>query len=255
MARQLRHWIAEPSTCAYLPSRWASLEYRLLLDVTGRELDALLERGWRRFGPAYFRPACSSCSACIPLRIPVDRFRLSKSQRRVWNKVKDRIRVDVGPPRVDDARLELYDRWHRFQGSKRDWPVDTLEADEYHQQFAFPHPCGQELTYWDTEAEDSDEPRLVGVAITDVTPSALSSVYTYYDPEYAHLSLGTASVLFQIEEARALGKAWVYLGYRVLGCRSSEYKARFQPHQLMVRGFALTEAPLWEDIDGRWTET
>ncbi|MEO1234138.1 MAG: hypothetical protein AAFZ18_35110, partial [Myxococcota bacterium] len=58
VARQLRHWVAEPSPCAYLPDRLATLEYRLLLDVTGPELDAILERGWRRFGPAYFRPAC-----------------------------------------------------------------------------------------------------------------------------------------------------------------------------------------------------
>lgn len=246
--------MAEPSVCAYLPDRLATLEYRLLLDVSGRELDALLERGWRRFGPAYFRPACRICHACVPLRIPVERFRPSKHQRRVWNKVKDRIRVEEGVPTVDKGRLALYHRWHETQGSKRDWPADTLDAEEYYHQFAFPHPCGRELTYWDEAPASGGGPKLVGVAITDVTHRALSAVYTYYDPDYERLSLGTASILFQIERARHTGRPWVYLGYRVLGCPSSEYKGRFQPHQLLETPCGLEARPEWKEIEGRWAE-
>lgn len=252
MARQLRHWVAEPSHCAYLPDRLATLEYRLLLDVTPVELDALLSRGWRRFGPAYFRPACSACQACEPLRVPVEAFRMSKQQRRVWNKVKDRLRVVEGRPRVDDPRLELYHRWHAAQGGKRDWPTDTLDAEEYYHQFAFPHPCGRELSYWDDTPEGGGPPKLVAVAITDFTPAGLSAVYTYHDPDYARLSLGTASVLFQIDWARRTGRPYVYLGYRVQGCRSSEYKGRFQPHQLLSSGFDLDRPPEWVEVAGRW---
>lgn len=252
MARQLRHWLAEPSRCAYLPDRLATLEYRLLLDVFPEELDALLARGWRRFGPAYFRPACASCSACVPLRVPVARFRPSKTQRRVWNKASARLRVEAAPPRVDARRLELYHRWHAVQGDKRDWPTDTLDAEEYYHQFAFPHPSGLELSYWDDAPPGGGPARLVGVAITDVTPRALSAVYTFYDPDYAGLSMGTASVLFQIERARAEGRPFVYLGFRVKGCASSEYKGRFQPHQLLEGFCPLDAEPVWAEVAGRW---
>ncbi|MBX2810155.1 MAG: arginyltransferase [Myxococcales bacterium] len=253
MARQLRQWVAEPVACAYLPDEQATLEYRLLLDVSGDELDVLLELGWRRFGPAYFRPACSACSECVPLRIPVDRFRMSKQQRRVWNKVQDRLEVVEQSPQIDEQRLQLYRRWHVAQGQKRDWPSDNMDRTDYYHQFAFPHPCGRELSYWDHSPASGPSPRLVGIAITDVTPSALSAVYTYYDPEYAKLSLGTASVLFQLQRARDTGRDWLYLGYRVSGCPSSEYKHRFQPHQLLTYSAASAQTQ-WEDVAGRWSK-
>ncbi len=245
MARQLRHWVAEPSTCAYLPDRIARLEYRLLLDVTPTELDALLDRGWRRFGPAYFRPACGSCQACVSLRIPVAEFRPNKSQRRAYNKTKDWLRVEEGRPRVDARRLDLYHRWHLGRGATRGWASDHLDAEEYRYQFAFHHPSARELTYWDDRSSGSGPPRLIGVAMTDITPNGLSAVYTYHDPDYAAFSLGTVSILHQIERARALGRRWVYLGYRVLGCRSSEYKASFRPHELLEASCAFDEQPRW----------
>ncbi len=54
--------VERPHPCAYLPNQSASLELQVLLDVSAGELEALLERGWRRFGPVYFRPGCASCS-------------------------------------------------------------------------------------------------------------------------------------------------------------------------------------------------
>lgn len=223
-----------------------------MIDVDGVELDALLERGWRRFGPAYFRPACAGCRECVPLRIPVAEFKMSKQQRRVWNRAKDRIRVEVSEPIVDDARLELYARWHASQGDKRDWPPDSLDGEEYRQQFAFPHPCGRELSYWDDEPEEGGPPKLIGVAITDFTPNALSAVYTYHDPDYAKWSLGTLSILFQLEQTRESGRPYLYLGFRVKGCASSEYKGKFQPHQLLSSFCGFGRPPEWVDVLGRW---
>src|SRR5581483_4512526 len=69
--------------CAYLEGRPAMLDVRLLTDVSPEETEYLVERGWRRFGPEYFRPICRGCEACVSLRVPVARFRFTKSQRRV----------------------------------------------------------------------------------------------------------------------------------------------------------------------------
>lgn len=240
MARQLKHFIAEPSECAYLPDRNASLEYRLLIDVNELELEHLLERGWRRFGPAYFRPACLGCRECVPLRVPVQRFRRSKQQRRVWNRGV-RFRTEVCEPRVDSERLELYDRWHAERAFARGWSNDEIDPEQYFHQFAYPHPCIREYSLRDTEDGD----RLVAVAIVDETPGALSAVYTFHDPEYRRFSLGTLSILRQLEQAALRDKRYVYLGYRVLGCPSSEYKARFLPHELMTAWVGFDAEPRW----------
>src|SRR6202044_2127984 len=79
----LERVVEKPHACSYLPGRQASLEVEGLLDVSPAEMQTLLEHGWRRFGPMYFRPACSPCAECIGLRLPVARFAPSKTQRRV----------------------------------------------------------------------------------------------------------------------------------------------------------------------------
>lgn len=242
VARQLQHFVAEPSTCAYLKDRQASLEYRLMLDVSPEELDHLLARGWRRFGPAYFRPRCRGCSECVPLRIPVLTFRRSRQQRRAYNRCRD-LRLVVGTPVVDAARLELYRAWHEMQGDARGWSREDITEQEYHHQFAFPHPSAREFAYYDDRAPGGS--RLVCVSIVDDTPLALSAVYTYHHPAYRKLSLGTASILFQLEAAARSNKRWVYLGYRVKDCLSSVYKSRFRPHELLVGWPEFDEVPTW----------
>jgi arginyl-tRNA--protein-N-Asp/Glu arginylyltransferase len=242
VARQIEHFVSEPRGCAYLPSELASLEYRVLLDVDVHEWDALLERGWRRFGPAYFRPKCPDCDECVPLRVPVEPFRPSRNQRRVLAR-NEGLRIEIGVPRVDRARIELYDAWHAMQGGHRGWSHDAMTAERYFHEFAFPHGAAREIAYWDDAAEGG--PRLVAVALTDETPRALSAVYTYHHPDYRERSLGTLSVLRQIELARRAGKRWLYLGFRVMGCGSSEYKARFRPHELLENWPGFDEAPIW----------
>lgn len=248
VASVLRHFLSEPSACAYLPDRESSLEYRLMLDVEPDELETLLARGWRRFGPAYFRPGCQGCRECVPLRIPLERFQPSRQQRRALRKLEE-LRVEVGVPRVDAMRLQLYHQWHEAQGGQRGWSADHISAEEYYHQFAFPHPCAREFAYY--HRADDGVMRLVAVAIVDETPRALSAVYTYHDPEYAKWSLGTISILCQIKAAIAWNKTWLYLGYRVLGCQSSEYKARFQQHELLSVASCDNVSPLWVAEPGR----
>lgn len=230
MALLLAHEVEEPRPCSYLPGREAALENLVMQEVSPEEYEHLLVRGWRRFGPVYFRPACASCGECVSLRIPVADFRPNRSQRRA-RAACNSLRVEVGAPRVDEARLALYRRWHAEREASREWSPSTLTAREYSLQFAFPHPSAREVAWYDDSAEGG--PRLVGVGICDQTPNAWSAVYFFYDPAYAHLSLGTASVVFQVELAKARGISHVYLGYRVLACASLRYKGGFRPHELL----------------------
>jgi arginyl-tRNA--protein-N-Asp/Glu arginylyltransferase len=245
--RLLQRIIEKPHPCAYLAGERASLEVRVMLDVTELEVDALLERGWRRFGPIYFRPACASCSECVSLRVLAGQFAPSKSQRRAA-RACGRLRRVVGAPRIDDARLALYARWHAGREQIRGWESNEQSRERYSLEFAFPHPCAREAAFYDDDARGADGTlgRLVGLGLFDATPRALSAAFFFHDPDYARLSLGTANVLSLIEDARAEGRPYVYLGYRVDGCASLRYKAAFRPHELL-RGRADST-----DGEGDW---
>lgn len=236
-ARVLRHFVEAPRPCSYLEGRSAALEYLIMLDVRPDTFDAMLERGWRRFGPAYFRPACESCGACVSLRIDVGRFEPTQSQRRALRRSR-RFRVVLGPPRVDDTRLALHAAWHRTREDARGWEPSELTEAEYAAQFAFPAQSGRELAWY-----DGDE--LVAVSLVDVTPTAVSAAYFFYAPSIARLSPGVANVMHCVALARERGADHVYLGYRVDGCASLAYKVGFRPHQLLSGRPSLTATPEW----------
>jgi arginine-tRNA-protein transferase len=239
MARLLHTLVEPPHACPYLADREAQLEIRVQIEVTPDELDAMLARGWRRFGPVYFRPACASCGECVTLRVLAKDFAPTKSQRRAAKNAA-RLRRIVSVPHIDEERLALYRKWHAQREDTRGWDESPIDAQRYGFDFAFPHPSVREVAFRD------EDDRLVGLGIVDETPNALSAVYFFWDPELAPPSLGVANVVTLIEDARARGIPWVYLGYRVLDCPSLVYKARYGPHELLEGRPGDAETPRWK---------
>ena len=97
----------------------------------------------------------------------------------------------------------------------------------------------REFSFW-----EADE--LVGVGIADETPHSLSAVYCYHEPSRSQLSIGTYNVLQGIEYARRHRLRYVYLGYRVEGCISLQYKGRFRPQESLRGRVSEGEEPRWE---------
>jgi arginine-tRNA-protein transferase len=238
--RTLERFIEKPRPCSYLPDRRASLEVRVMLEVGVHEMEGLLERGWRRFGPIYFRPACAACGECVSLRVDVARFAPTKGQRRA-QRACSRLRRVVGAPQVDDARLALYAKWHSNREGARGWEANPQTRERYELELGFQHPCAREAAYYDDDAGGA----LVGVGLFDMTARAISAAFFFYDPDYARLSLGTANVVALIDDARAGSRAHVYLGYRVAACASLAYKAAFAPHELLHNRPGPLDAPQW----------
>ena len=83
---------------------------------------------------------------------------------------------------------------------------------------------------------------LLGVAVADILPDALSAVYTFYDPNELRRSLGVLAILIEIEQARRLGLSWLYLGYWIEKCQKMNYKRNFRPLQVYRSG-------IWQTID------
>lgn len=218
--------------CSYLPGRTARLPYRHpVAALTPEQFDERLAEGDRRSGVFLYRTQCPTCRACQPIRLEVEKFRPSATQRRVQRRGDAKLSVQVGPPVVDASRVRLFN-CHRDsrQLASGDSPIDQRSYAEF-----LTDTCCQtiELSYWRQE-------RLVAVAIADGGRSSLSAVYCYYDPEFRDLSLGTYSVLREVELCRASGRRYLYLGFFIAESPHMSYKANFRPHQRLV--------------DGRWVD-
>ncbi len=212
--------------CPYLPGRTARMPLRLpVRRLTNGELDSRLERGDRRHGALFYRPTCARCTACQAIRLPAE-FPFSKTHHRIVKRGDAALRVEIGPPDIDDERIALYDK-HRFgRGLARDGSPPMNELS--YQRFLVDSQCESfELRYY---AGD----RLVGLAITDRGERSLSAVYCYYDPDLGKLSLGTYSILTQLRLCQEWGLQHLYLGLYIVGCDAMGYKARFRPHERLI---------------------
>ena len=226
----LFRYIADPSPCGYLPDREWSLEYELTAALKPSEYLQRMERGWRRFGFTLFRPQCSGCVACQSLRVPTATFRPSRSQRRARQLNDGTITLTIGKPAVTRAKLRLYDRFHAFQSDCKGWARHSAkDPGSYRSSFVENPFVTEEWCYW-------LGPELVAVGYVDVLPGGMSAIYFFYDPAQRPRSLGTLNVLSILDEAARRGIPYVYLGYYVRGCESLEYKANFQPNEVLGEG-------------------
>jgi arginine-tRNA-protein transferase len=209
--------------CSYLKSRSERVAVALddaLHSTEGYEL--LLANGFRRSGDTIYTPYCGTCTACEAIRIAIPDFVPSRSQKRLFNKIRT-LRWEL-KNEMDDGWFELYSRYisSRHQNG-------TMFPPQEEQFFTFAH-----CRWLDTRfMHIYDNERLIAIAVTDVMENCASAFYTFFDPEYP-LSLGTLAVLCQVEFCQAGTKQWLYLGYQIDECPAMNYKVRFKRHQRLV---------------------
>ncbi len=223
-------WVVcdQPSQCPYLPRQTARLPLRLpVRPLRPSEFAERLQSGDRRQGLLLYRPNCSACRACEAIRIDVNTFAPDTTQKRVFRRGEARLQTEIGPPTVTAEKVVLFNRHKVERGLLLDRTL--ADADEYTQFLVETCTDTIELTY-------RDQSRLVGVAVTDRAADALSAVYCFYDPDYASLSPGAYSILKQVELCRAWGLRYLYLGFYIADCRPMRYKARYLPHERLIRG-------------------
>lgn len=93
--------------------------------------------------------------------------------------------------------------------------------------------------------------KLVAIAVLDILPTTISSVYFIWDPDYAHLSLGTVSALREIIMAKLLKKDHYYMGFFIPDCDKMIYKAKFGGE---IRNFIKEKDGNRDYKDLQWTK-
>jgi leucyl-tRNA---protein transferase len=224
----LKLYATYPHACSYLDGQEATT---LFIDPQAKVdhglYSHLSDLGFRRSGDHIYRPRCQTCKACIPVRIPVQRFKPTRQQKRCWAHNQD-LQVKI----VNSLNLRLYYPLYARYISQRHADGDMYPPSE-DQLINFLKPAVEQSTdYLEFWLQDE----LVAVAVSDRLSQGLSAIYTFYSPDanLQYRSLGVLAVLYQIQRAQQLGLAYLYLGYWIKDCKKMAYKNHYQPLELLI---------------------
>jgi len=218
----------ELERCPYLPEQTARMPLHVpAATLSGHDIDNRLAIGQRRTGDFVYQTKCPACDACKPIRLLVNDFKLDATMRRTLRRNDRLLESLIEEVGVDQRRADLFNLHRDARGLGRDDSRITVE--DY--TWAFARSCFNtfEIAYY-------LQGQLICVAITDVGQRALSAVYTYFDPSHAKLSLGTYSILKQIEYCRTHSMDFLYMGFYIATCKHMVYKSRFKPHEKLIGG-------------------
>jgi len=226
--RLVRFFATPGMSCPYLEGRTERQVVTLLSGDDPVALhDRLAQAGFRRSYNIAYRPACDGCSACVPVRVRAQDFRPDRTMRRIWARTAT-LSVTVLPAK---SLAEHYLLFHRYQKARHpDGAMADMELDDF-RAMVEDSPVRTSLVEF-----RKPEGGLFGVAITDRIADGLSMVYSFFDPDEARASPGTAMVLWHLERATQLGLPYLYLGYWVEASRKMAYKARFRPLERLGAG-------------------
>ncbi|MGB0692512.1 MAG: arginyltransferase [Pseudomonadales bacterium] len=222
---ELRFFTTPAHDCSYLEGKQAITLFADPLARIDKDLYSVLSSvGFRRSGGHIYRPHCQTCSACIPVRIPVQQFSLRRRFKRVMKKNED-LEVTQCIPLLTDEYFDLYRRYITERHADGDMYPPTRDQFE-----SFLVDGRPEASFYEFRASDE----LLGIAVVDELNDGLSAIYSFFDPDLEARALGVNIILWLVSEARRRGLEHVYLGYWIKQCQKMSYKMDYKPLEIYV---------------------
>ncbi len=204
----------------------------------------MLEQGFRRSNDIIYRNDCPQCKQCIPIRIDVTRFTPDKSQRHLLKKNSDITLTitDTARAFITAEKQLLYRQYYKWHNP--DTTCTNIQAEVELKMLNGLDETSQNPIYNGTiNMEYRLNGSLIGCGVIDLAANALSSNYFYWDisKPIQKRSIGTYSILKEIEFCQQNNRRWYYLGYYIAQCDAMKYKGNFKPHQLCIDN-------IWQEV-------
>jgi len=209
-------------SCPYFSNLEARYSSFFSKNCSPKDYDYLLEQGFRRLGFYFYKPQCTGCQKCVPLRVEVKKFQPSRSQKKILKKNNGIQVAVIQKPKIKAGYFQIYQNYLKERyGQKEHLSLESFELHMLHN----PSFC-QIFEY-------RKEEKLVGLSWLDRTEKGLSAVYFAYDQAFKKNSLGIFSLLYELDWAKKNNIPFYYLGFWVRGAPHMDYKKTLKPHQIL----------------------
>jgi leucyl-tRNA---protein transferase len=182
-------------------------------------MDDLWAGAWWFLGTTFFRqsvlPWNGRMEPLLHLRIRMNRFALSASQRRVLQRNRS-LRLQVRPAEITDVQRDLF---HRHKRRFVDGVPDSLD------DFLGPAPASHPVSILEFSVHDGR--RLLAASYLARGENSVASLYGIFDPGESARSLGTLTMLLELAYTQQRGFEFYYPGYALLNPSPMDYKKRF----------------------------
>jgi arginyl-tRNA--protein-N-Asp/Glu arginylyltransferase len=203
---KIQFYVTAKYSCGYINKREAqSIVATPYKRIDKNNYGHLIKRGFRRSGQYVYKPDCKGCKACVPIRLHVNNFSISKSQKRVKRSLKN-LTVKIIPQNQPDENI----------GDYNDFLIKSNVDSKL------------------IEFRDNGELKLV--TIIDVLDDGISAVYTFFNGDDLKKSYGTYSILWLLDWCKKRNEEYIYLGYWIGESQKMKYKTNFKPYELLIDG-------------------
>ena len=224
----LPFYLSYDSPCSYRPGQ---SERKLFVRLTPEHSEAnaringpLCRAGFRRSQDIVYRPACEACNACVPVRVPVDTFVLSRSLCRVARYNQD-LSFSPLPLEPTDVLFALFSSYLNTRHADSD--MAAMNRKDFSDMLL----RGQAKTQlFSLNARNGN---IKGVMIADDVGDGFSAVYSFFTPDEPKRSLGSELILRLIDHAKKNKRPFVYLGFWIKDSPKMAYKNRFRPLEFL----------------------
>lgn len=190
------------------------------------ELDQFLASGYRPSGQSIYTSDYlrteeeDGVYGCIQLRLPLKSFRFKKRHRRLLSKNANYFRAEIAPASLpDEAMYEVNRRYMVEHPEKSRADVEFHLVSEHTGERVLNTHCLKVFL----------KDRLVAFSFFDVGRHTVYTKAGIYDPAFSHFSLGTYTLLLELQWAFAQQYDYYHPGYYAPEYPVFNYKLNFGP--------------------------
>ena len=218
-------YLTNTEPCPYLTNRDEKKIFLIMDDINkSNEYEHLIKSGFRRSHNILYNQVCADCNLCKSIRINVNNFKLSKSNKRVLNKNKNLFikKLSNNPSK---EQFSLFKKYLEFKHN--DSEMNEMDFQDYCKMFVSKGINTKVYEYF-------YKGELVGCVISDFLEGSISMVYSFYSELFLKNSFGKYIILDHFRLAKDFDMDYVYLGYWVEGSSKMEYKNSFNSSEVLI---------------------